>query len=155
MIDFQEPKLKARDERAVRKVLVDLQRRHPEKLLTAEDVVEEAKKSNSPLHDLFDWDVEKAAMQHWLNQARSLIRHCTVTMPEDKAEAKVPKYVSLGTDRKKPGGGYRETSQVLSNKELMSQLEETAKKDIDGVLRRYEMLKGLVARVRKAAGIKK
>ena len=50
MIDFQEPKLKARDERAVRKVLVDLQRRHPEKLLTAEDVVEEAKKSNSPLH---------------------------------------------------------------------------------------------------------
>ena len=76
-------------------------------------------------------------------------------MPEDKAEAKVPKYVSLGTDRKKPGGGYRETSQVLSNKELMFQLEETAKKDIDGVLRRYEMLKGLVARVRKAAGIKK
>ncbi len=76
-------------------------------------------------------------------------------MPDDKEEAKLPKYVSLQSDRRKPGGGYRETRSVLNSKEMLAELEETARKDIDGVLRRFEMLKSLVARVRKAAGIRK
>lgn len=65
----------------------------------------------------------------------------------------MPQFVSLRAERAKPGGGYRETAEVLNSKDLLSQLEETAKKDIDGVLGRYEVLKSLCERVRKAAGI--
>ena len=57
--------------------------------------------------------------------------------------------------RKRKGGGYRETKDVLINKELLAELEETAKRDVDGVLRRYEMLKDFCARARTALGIKK
>ena len=41
--------------------------------LTAKDIVEEARKKTSPLHDFFDWDVKAAAYKHWLSQARQLL----------------------------------------------------------------------------------
>ena len=42
--------------------------------LTAEIVVQDAKNPESPLHDAgFQWDVEKAAHQQWLDHARKLI----------------------------------------------------------------------------------
>ncbi len=154
-IELQEPDLKPRDERAVRQALTEVQHAHPDKLLTAEATVEAASDDDSPLHSYFLWDDSRAAAQYRLAQARALIRHITVTMPDDKEEAKLPKYVSLQSDRRKPGGGYRETRSVLNSKEMLAELEETARKDIDGVLRRFEMLKSLVARVRKAAGIRK
>lgn len=154
-IDLTEPKLKVRDERAIRKALLEVKNAHPERLLTAEATVEAAKDDESPLHSQFVWDDTEAAHNYRLAQARALIRRIIVTMPDDATETAVPKYVSLSSDRKKPGGGYRETSEVLNNEELLAELEQTAKRDIDGLLRRYEMLKDLCARVRKAAGIKK
>lgn len=41
--------------------------------LTANDVVEDAKNPESPLHDMFDWNVDRAAHQHWLRRAREII----------------------------------------------------------------------------------
>ena len=36
-------------------------------------VVEDARDPDSPLHDQFTWDIEKAAYEHWLDEARALI----------------------------------------------------------------------------------
>lgn len=155
MIELKEPDapVKVRNERAVRKALVEIQEANEERLLTAESVVEAAQDEDSPLHSYFTWDDGEAARQYRLSQARALIRHIHVTMPDDKGESSIPKYVSLQSDRKRPSGGYREINGVLGSKELLAELETTAKRDLDGVLRRYEMLKGFVERVRKAAGI--
>ncbi len=154
-IEFVDPpKLKVRDERAIRKELLKVKGDHPEGLLTAENVIEAAQDESSAMHSQFQWDDTIAGHQYRLAQARSIIRHVVVTMPNDKSESVVPKFISLRSDRKKPGGGYRETADVLGNKELLAELEATAKNDIDGVLRRYEMLKDLCQRVRRAAGIK-
>src|SRR5262245_45008054 len=48
--------------------------------LTAKRVVEEARPPDAPLHDLFEWDVVKAAQAHWENQARMVIRSVEVVM---------------------------------------------------------------------------
>ena len=153
MLELQEPAVKVRDERAVRAELARIQGAHPEGLLVPEDVVEAAKDEANPLHAEFNWNIEEAAHQHWLARARSLIRTIVVTMPDDGAESKLPKFVSLRSDRKKPGGGYRELGRVLKSPELLKELEDTAKKDLDAVLRRYDMLKAFCERVRKAAKI--
>lgn len=135
-----------------RKALKEIRKRNPEKLLKADDVVETAAHPDHPLHGFFEWDDTAAAHQYRLAQARMLIRKLVVSGP-DKDSPAVPEYVSLKAERKKPGGGYRETNEVVNSRELLTQLEETAKSDIDGVLKRYEMLKALCEKVRKAAGI--
>lgn len=153
-VELKEPTPKVKfDERGIRKELNEICHEHNDEKLQAEAVVQRAQDPDSALHSQFEWDDGKAAHQHRLMQARSLIRRILVTMPDDSTETAVGKYVSLRSDRRLPGGGYRETQSVLSNAELLAELEATAKADLDGVLRRYEMLKGLVARVRKAAGI--
>ena len=135
-----------------RKALAEIKSKNPDKLLVAEDVVEKAAHPDHPLHSFFEWDDTEAAHQWRISQARALIRKIVVSGPDDGGQI-VPKYVSLGPDRKRKGGGYRETREVVNNKELLKQLEDTCKSDIDGVLARYEMLKDLCSKVRRAAGI--
>jgi hypothetical protein len=142
-----------RDKRKARDELSRIRQANDDKLLVAREVVEAASEDASPLHGYFEWDDSKAAHQHRLAQARHLITTIKVTFPDDKEENAVPKFVSLAADRKRKDGGYRETSQVINNKELLKELEVTAKRDVDAILRRYEMLKEFVANVRKAAGI--
>jgi hypothetical protein len=139
---------------AARKALAEIQEQNEEGLLRAEDVVDSARHPDHALHRFFVWDNDVAGEQYRLMQARALIRKVLVVGPNgDEDGAPVPGYVSLKTDRKKKGGGYRKTSEVVNNKQLLAELEETAKRDIEGVLKRYEMLKALVAKVRAAAGI--
>jgi len=42
-------------------------------VLTADDVVADAKHKSSPLHSCFEWDVRKAAAAYWVRQARTII----------------------------------------------------------------------------------
>ena len=46
--------------------------------LSAHMLVEDARDPDSPLHELFEWDLEIAAMRHWLERARQIIRTVTV-----------------------------------------------------------------------------
>ena len=152
-LNFAEPKVRIRDRRAVRNELEKVRVENEEGLLVAEEVVTEASNLESPLHDYFDWQDTEAAHKWRLSQARGLIRHVELIWNDGDKEVPVPHYVSVESDRKRVGGGYRDTRDVLSSKKLLAELEETAKRDIDGVLKRYEMLKELCASVRKAARI--
>lgn len=48
--------------------------------VTPENVVKEAKKPGHPWHNRFDWDVDRAAQQHWENVARNIISKIEVTV---------------------------------------------------------------------------
>ncbi len=48
--------------------------------LTPDMVVHDARAEDSPLHELFDWDMEKAAMGHWLWTARTIINSVKVAV---------------------------------------------------------------------------
>ena len=150
---LQEPELKGRQARLVRKALDEVRNVNADGLLVAEEVVEAARDPKNPLHRHFNWEDTSAAHQWRLAQARALIRQITVTMPDDPTETAVPKFVSLLSDRKRTNGGYRETSKVLSSKQLRDELEATAKRELQAWSERYQMLVGLVSRVRAAAGL--
>lgn len=61
--------------------------------LTPEAVVEDAKAKSSPLHELFDWDTDRAAHAHWLECAREIIRSVRYEYSTETLTIKVPKYV--------------------------------------------------------------
>lgn len=150
-VELKERQKVSRDEVA-RRALAEIKKANKEGLLTAEDTVSTAAHPDHPLHREFEWDDTEAAHKYRLVQARCLIRRIVVTGPNED-ESPLPKYISLRADRQRQGGGYRETREVVNSKDLLAQLEDTCKKDIDGVLARYEMLGNLCKKVRKAAGI--
>ncbi len=51
--------------------------------LTASIVVKKAKAKRSPLHDAFDWDVDRAALEYWKKQARNLIGALRIVHTDD------------------------------------------------------------------------
>jgi len=73
-----------------REVLARLNR---EKRLTADDVIKEARDPNSPLHSCFEWNVQKAAMQAWREQARDLISSFTIIVVREEREYRVAEFV--------------------------------------------------------------
>lgn len=71
--------------------LIALYEKHGE--LTPELVVQDAKSENSPLHHLFEWDVEKASQAHWHATARALIRSVRVTVVHEERVLAAPYFV--------------------------------------------------------------
>ena len=61
--------------------------------LTADLVVEDAKDPDSPLHDQFEWDIEKAALRHWIDQAREIITSVRVVQRVDTQTISTVYYV--------------------------------------------------------------
>lgn len=61
--------------------------------LTPDAVVEDARDAASPIHKYFEWDDSKAAHQHRLDTARSLIRSVEVKVTTFRRDAPVRAYV--------------------------------------------------------------
>jgi hypothetical protein len=61
--------------------------------LTAEQVLEDAKAPESPLHMLYDWDVQRAAEAHWLDVSREIIRSVHLTAVIEDVSVRAPFYV--------------------------------------------------------------
>lgn len=72
--------------------------------LTPSSVVEDAKRNNSPLHDLFQWNTKRAAEIYWLHRARQIIGAVTVVVTNNQTTIKAPMYVR---DPEATGEGYR------------------------------------------------
>jgi hypothetical protein len=91
---IQPPRRKAGDADAKQRIqdaLAQIER--GEYGLTAEAVVEAARDAKSPLHALIDWDLQRAAYQHWVVQAREIICTYRVKTITTTTTYKVPYYV--------------------------------------------------------------
>ena len=139
--------------RKIEKELLALKEQHPEKLLVMQDIVDAAADPQNVMHGEFTWDDTEAAKEHRLMQARMLVRKVKITNPSDLNKPPIPMFVSLMEDRAREGGGYRQTAEVLSNDELLNQLEATAKNELAAWTKRHAMLTDLVSAVSEAAGI--
>jgi hypothetical protein len=108
-------------------------------LIRPADVVEAARDENSALHECFEWDDTEAGHQYRLIQARQLIR--VYVHVEEKEEAEpVRAFVSLTTDQRNPGGGYRTIAQVMSNEELREQMLTDALTRLRNLQKQYRSL---------------
>lgn len=61
--------------------------------ITPEEIVSEARKPESPLHEYFDWDDASAAEKHRIDRARALIRSCEVKITVETKTVSTVGYV--------------------------------------------------------------
>ncbi len=79
--------------------------------LTAEQVVEDARDPDSPLHGYFTWDDTEAANAHRLNEARALIRSVKVVVTYENQKVSTPRYVR-DTAQPAASQGYVSAEQI-------------------------------------------
>lgn len=121
----------------VQQELTNLMDKSADGKLHAEKVVQFARRhKKSALHKQFDWNVKKAAMQHWIEEARRLIRVFVISTPVKDTMITARVYVSLPSDRK-DGGGYRTMNSVLNDEAMKAEMLKSAMTDIQVFLRKY------------------
>lgn len=112
--------------------------------LTPAAVVEAAKSRSSPLYRHFEWNDQKAAEAHRLNQARVLIRAIRI---EDIAEEPVQAFLSIASTT---GVSYRAASEVLSSVDLQRRVLAQAERDLLAFEVRYKSLSAICTHIRQA-----
>lgn len=127
--------------------------------ITARRVLDDAREPKSPLHKLFNWNVQHAAEHWWLHQARLVIGAVSIQVTHQHTVIKSPCYI---VDTAVKGDGYRsvvamKTDTASARESLVYTLEMAA-----GQLRRaYDLavpldlateIDGLLAQI---AGVKR
>ena len=125
------------------KVISELKRIAAENdgLLQPETVVNEARPITSPLHSRFEWDNKVAGEAYRIWQARQLIRVVVEVMSATGEKENV--FVSLTSDRKE--SGYRVMTEVLTDKEMRSQMLADALSELELFRDKYKRLRELAA----------
>lgn len=82
----------AEQRKAVRERLAQIEAANGGRL-TPDDVVKDAKRKDSPLHELFEWDTRKAAAAYWVEQARQIITSVRVQVRTDTTKVSAVYYV--------------------------------------------------------------
>ena len=114
-------------------------------VLRPEDVVAFARNKRTALHSELEWDDAKASQEHRLWQARTVIRVAVTVLPSPHADQEpVRAYVSVVSDRVRPGGGYRPLADVMTNDEMRAELVTEALGEVKRWRRKYERLRELV-----------
>jgi hypothetical protein len=120
--------------------------------LRARDVVDAARENSSPLHTQFEWDDSLAAERYRIAQARALIR---VTVEyAGKPPIKTRVFVSLTSDRRRDGVGYRLTTDVMNSADQQRQLLRDALEEMQRFQIKFRQLRQLAdvfAAMREAA----
>lgn len=106
--------------------------------LTPDAIVADAKRKDSPLHDLIDWDRNKAAKSWWLECAREIIREVKLVITTQEVTMKAPYYVR---DPDAKGQGYK--SVVLLQRDPASARQ--------ALIDELQRASGVVARARELA----
>jgi hypothetical protein len=104
--------------------------------LTAEDVLSDAKRARSPLHDHFEWNDSAAAEQYRLVQAREILRAIVVVYEEAECNP-VRAFVTVNADA---GTQFTSIEHAMSESDLRMQVLQRAKRELDDWRRRYSDL---------------
>lgn len=110
-------------------------------LIVPADMVEFAKDKTTALHSEFNWNIKEAAYQHWLDQARQLLRVYVTVIPVENKPIRV--FASLTTDRVKERGGYRIMVDVMNDKQMRDQMLQDAFVQFENMQRKYQSLQEL------------
>lgn len=115
--------------------------------LHPQDVVDDARPEESPLHEVFEWD-DAIAGENWRkDQAGHLIRSVRVVEEaefEDQEDRKVIAYVSVRSPETKRST-YVTTTQALSNEDFRSQMIADVIRQLVGIRKRHDDLTELAS----------
>jgi len=129
--------------------------------ITRRDVLDDAKKTSSPLHEAFEWDDSLAAEQYRLAQATHLMNclvsvHITVRHPKESGPRIITGVRAYHSVVQGDGRGYETTARIMGNQELREQLLAEASAELASFEIKYKQLKELsivfeaIAKYRKA-----
>ncbi len=127
--------------------------------LTPEIVLKNAEKTDSPLHDYFEWDDTEAAAKYRYIQAAMLIRSVKVsveTHPQDQPKI-IRAFVSVAskpelTDSTESVNSYVPLQVALESDDYRNQMLENAFRELRSFQRKYAVLKelaGLMGEIEK------
>jgi len=126
------------DQDAAREICLELEAQGK---LTPDEVVTLAKDPASPLHEYFEWDVQKAAEEHWRNTARQIIRTFKVTFTYHDVVIRVPEFVH-DEKKKKTEPGYVLAERAKSSADVARATLESA---LDTARAHLERAQGIAA----------
>lgn len=107
--------------------------------VTPEEVIDAARRTDSPLHDYFDWDDNSAAHKYRIEQARGLIREVKITFTVETKTVRSVYYVrdpSMGAKEM----GYISVSKVRTESELAREVLVEEFSRVNAVLARAKAL---------------
>jgi hypothetical protein len=114
--------------------------------LKPEAVVEAARSNRNPLHKFFEWNDERAAHLHRINQARTLIR--SVHLVDDRVESgSIRAYESVAL---RGGVSYRSAGAIAGSMQFQLAVLEAMEKEAVAFQRRYSEFAEICSDVRKA-----
>ena len=120
-------------------------------LLTAAIVLQEASDLESPLHDQFTWDNDKAAEKHRLTEARRIIVSVQIlNTPIGK-----PTIAYVNVRSPEHGRSYIPTMEAMSDEELRIRVLTEIRQAVESIERRYAHfaeVTDLLTRVKKSVG---
>lgn len=124
--------------KAVAARLRELYKKHG--TITPDIVVQDAKQEESPLHSHFQWDTDTAALEHWREQARELIRSVRFDIVvEGIVIARPQTYVrDPGADSKQQA--YTAVNKLKQNRELALVALDYEMERAEGALERARTL---------------
>lgn len=136
--------------------------------LTAEDVLKDARKPESVMHDFFNWDDESAAEQYRLSQAKYLLRSIHVVIkrednPDEELITRAIHHVHITEEEPQSVDGeeapkeetrrvYVHINRILSEVDLRDQIIQEAMRQIVAWRARYKQYEEL-AEVHKAIAV--
>lgn len=106
--------------------------------VTPEDVLSDAKRKRSPLHNFFEWEDSVAAEKYRVQQARYMLRSIRVVVEKEAVEetrAFVP--VVIREPEKEPRKVYTTVQYALSDEQLRQQTIEYALKQLENWRNRW------------------
>lgn len=112
--------------------------------ITTTALVESARDDASEIHNLFEWDNEKAGEQWRLQQAKIVLSCLKVTVKsenEDEPARKIRAFINTNPERSQ--GTYINVEDALSDEELRAGVLLRAKKELTSFTDKYSSIKEL------------
>lgn len=109
---------------------------HPLDLVAPDAIWQSARKKSSPIHELFNWNVQEAAEAHWRDHARYLVGRLTPVhvLVEDGPNTSRRGWWSVVVAKER---GYTSEDRVLSDRDLRLQVIATVKSELHRTLAKY------------------
>lgn len=125
---------------------------NPEGWVTSEEVIEDAKSEDSPLHGCFTWDVGEAALNHWRDRARYLMRsyEIHISEPNHKPIVISPGSVHVMSSEDGPRSRFVSPAVAMSKTDEREQVLRDTLGQLKGIENRLRLLRGLSPDVLKA-----
>lgn len=116
---------------------------------TPRHLVELSRPTQSPGHKLFEWDIKRAAEQHWIERAQYHLRHLDIEIvyEGDKQPIRAVYPVIIEDSEAKRVRGYASYDRVQRTEDLTKQVVERAKAELRSWRNRYSLYRGVFGKV--------